>query len=140
MVSAASMTKAVANDAVQRWRSFTRTLIAVAIAYALVLQVFVAALGPLLATDGGPGLANELCAHAAQGAPVAPSDLPDKPCVQHCILCLASSSVALATPQASTIQAVEPPISQVLWHADRPSLPQPSRYALARPRGPPFNA
>lgn len=140
MVSVASMTMAVANGALQRWRSLTRTLIAVAIAYAFVLQVFVAALGPLLATDGDPGLANELCAHDAQGTPVPPSDQPDRPCVQHCIFCLASSSLALAAPEASRFQVVTLPVSLVLWQADRPSLPQPSRYAIARPRGPPPSA
>ncbi len=137
MVSIISMTMAVANGAVQSWRSFTRALIAVAVGYALVLQVFVAALGPLLATDGDLGFANELCAHAAQRAPVAPTDLPDKPFVQHCTFCLASSSVALATPEASATHPVELLVGQVLWQAGRPSLPQPSRHALARPRGPP---
>lgn len=140
MVSVASMTIAVANGTMQTLRLFTRPLVAVAVAYALIIQVFVAALGPPLTVGSDPGLAVELCAHDAQGTPVPPSDQPDRPCIQHCIFWLASSSLALAAPEASRFQVVTLPVGLVLWPPDRPSLPQPSRYAIARPRGPPHGA
>lgn len=140
VIGSLEMTIAFADGTVKRWRSHMRPLIALAVIYALVIQVFVAALGPRLAIGSDSGLAVELCAHNNQGAPIEPSDLPDRPCVQHCIFCLASSSVALAAPGASADLAAEIAVGQVSWPAHAPSLPQPSRYAIARPRGPPSSA
>lgn len=117
-----------------------RPLIAVAVAYALVVQVFAAALGPPLGIGLDPQIAVELCAHDALGAPVAPADLPERPCLQHCIFCFANSTLALAALEAATIQAAELKVGQSSWRADRARVPQPPRYAIARPRGPPPSA
>lgn len=123
------------------WRWTIRPLIAVVVAYALITQIFAAAIAFRLASSGGdPQFEIELCAHNGQDAPVAPTDVPDRPCDQHCILCFANASLAAAGPAAFRLQLLELKFAQIAWRADESRLPQPSRYTLARPRGPPAGA
>src|ERR1700758_1659730 len=73
------------------WRAGARSVTALAVAYALVFQLFAAAVGFQLASTAVPGAALELCAHASQDAPVLPGDVPSAPCIQHCVLCCVSN-------------------------------------------------
>jgi hypothetical protein len=55
-------------------------------------------------------------------------------------LCFASAFQSLAAPPQSSIQRVEINAAAVWWAAPRWPVPRPSRYAIARPRGPPLRA
>jgi hypothetical protein len=124
------------------WRSFGRPLTGLAVAYALALQIFAAAAGFQLPTagDDDPQFAAALCMHDAQGAPVSPSDAPDRACVQHCLFCFANINLALAAPDPSAARKIEFKAREISWRADESRLPPPPQYAAARPRGPPLSA
>jgi hypothetical protein len=121
------------------WRAVARSVTALAVAYALVFQVFAAAIGLPLASAAVPGAALELCAHASQDAPVLPGDAPSAPCIQHCVLCFVSN-ISLAPPDALAFRAAEFATAKMRWYADGSRRPEPLRHSSARPRGPPISA
>jgi len=117
-------------------RTFARPLVAIVLAYAIVINA-VASVAPDLHAAGGndPGLGFELCAHNSQGGRTSPSEPADRSCVQHCLLCLANLNFAFLAPDGS-VALRTPPVS---WRLNQSHPPRTSRYAIARPRGPPLS-
>ena len=122
------------------WRRLGRPLVSIIVAYALVVQVFLAATVSRPAADSlDPQLAAALCAHDSHGGPVSPGDAPDQ-CIEHCLVYFASLNLALAGPDSSAFRPAEFAAAPVTWRADRSTPAHFSRFAIARPRGPPFSA
>ena len=128
------------NQRTPLWRTFARPLVGIVVAYAIVINAF-ASVAPDLHAAGGndPGLAFELCTHDAQGGRTSPGEPADRSCVQHCLLCLANLNFALLAPDGSAARAVAFEAQMVSWRLNQSHAPQTSRYAIARPRGPPIS-
>jgi hypothetical protein len=134
------MTKAQ-NDRKGRWRWLSRPLVSIVVAYALVVQVFVAAAISRPAADPlDQQFAAALCAHDSHGAPVSPGDAPDQACIEHCLGCFAGLNLALIEPDSSAFRAIEFVGAPVTWRADRSAPSRLARFAIAKPRGPPSGA
>jgi hypothetical protein len=74
-----------------------RSLLSVAVAYAIAIQSLLVAVGgfslPVDASQNAPAF--ELCLHDASGAPVLPADKPGPSGCAHCIFCFAGAHHAL---------------------------------------------
>ncbi len=130
------------NQASSKTRPFWRRLVGALAIYALLMQ-------PLLLTIAGSQLAqasamdeislSQLCLHNSDGSPVAPSDQQRHPVHQHCLQCFAGAFHFLDAAEAVTVTSVDRTFRK-FRHTGLPlNLPSPSKYAAARPRGPPFN-
>jgi hypothetical protein len=125
---------------------FLRSLIGVVVAYAVAAQSLLIVLGgfalPAHANDGAPAF--ELCLHDAQGNVQAASELPagnpDQSGCTHCVFCFAGSHHAVIGASLAACYRVGVAIVVVPWMADARSLPPPSPYSIASPRGPPLGA
>jgi hypothetical protein len=123
-----------------------RRLTGIVVIYALILQSllfgFAAAPASALAfaDDGLPAF--ELCQHGPQGAPVSPGDLPGHHGDTHCIFCFAGANNCLgqAPLPLSPSWQVAVTAANAWWPLDDRRVFLPSRYSIARPRGPPPSA
>ena len=119
-----------------------RTLVRIAVAYAVAAQsLFIAVGGFALptATDAqGPGF--ELCIHDGGTAPANGPTSPSHPACSHCIFCYAGSHHALAAPPPALFRTVNAEFVGVAWASRRQPEPRLSAYSIAHPRGPPLSA
>jgi hypothetical protein len=124
------------------WRLLARPFVGIIVAYAIAISAFAAVISGLHIAAGSnePGQAFELCIHDAQGGPVSPGEPADRSCVQHCLFCFANLNLAFVAPDGSAARTVVFETQLVSWQADDSRLPQTSRYAIPRPRGPPLSA
>jgi hypothetical protein len=123
--------------------TFWRQLVGVAAIYALAMQ-------PLLLTVVGDQLAQaaafdqvsfaQLCAHNADGKPVAPSDQRKHPAHQHCLQCFSGAFVLLDAPEPVTAESVDREFRTVSQSGIPLRLTSSSQYSVACPRGPPLSA
>jgi hypothetical protein len=121
---------------------FWRRLIAFVVVHAVAVQALLVALGGLSlagnAAQNAPTF--ELCLHDTDGgAPQSPAQVPDYfPCT-HCILCVAGAHAVVGTAPVvfCRINIVVAVVHQL---DDTCALRRLTRYAIASPRGPPFDA
>jgi len=119
-----------------------RPLIGIVAAYAVAAQSLLIALGgfAVLAHADQTAPAFELCLHDNQDAPALPAGTPSDHGCSHCIFCFAGShQAAIGSPPAVFARAIVA-ATDLLWAADKSSLPRFSRYSIANARGPPLGA
>jgi hypothetical protein len=121
---------------------FWRSLLSVAVAYAVAVQSLLIAVGGFsLPADAGQNApAFELCLHDASGAPDLPASNPDQSGCTHCIFCFAGAHHAVIGTAPAAFHPLNVAIAVVPWRGDTSGLRQLSRYTIASPRGPPVSA
>jgi hypothetical protein len=121
---------------------FWRSLLSVIVAYAVAAQsLLIAVAGFSLPADAGQNApAFELCLHDASGAPQAPAGNPDHSGCTHCIFCFAGAHHAVIRAAPAVFHRVYTAMVVVPWLGRASGLARPARYAIANPRGPPFDA
>jgi hypothetical protein len=117
------------------WRSLT----AIAVGYALVIQLLVAGLVGSVAAGADPATSGfTLCLNGhADGAP--PGDLPLGQSDNCCIFCFAGAHHSLAPSPVATPH-LGSQLASVFQPASAWQAPGFARYSVARPRGPPSSA
>jgi hypothetical protein len=119
-----------------------RSLLSVAVAYAVAVQSLMIAVGgfSLPADAGQSAPAFELCLHDASGAPALPADKPDLSGCTHCVFCFAGAHHAVVGAAAADFHRVNVTMVVVPWHGDTSVPVRLTRHIIASPRGPPFSA
>ena len=123
-------------------RRLWRPLMAVVVAYALVVQSLLITIGGFAAiaqADTG-ATAFVLCEHNSEGAPAQPAKAPILPGCNHCILCFAGSQHAvLGSPPVAVARISIASIDSAL-NGVAQATPRPPAHSIASPRGPPLRA
>jgi hypothetical protein len=121
---------------------FCRPLIGIVVAYAVVAQSLLIALGgfALPAQANGDTPTSEVCLHDTQGAPELPASNPDHYGYTHCIFCFAGSHHAVIGGSAAVFHRVDIDIVSTASVAAESPLPRAPAYSIASPRGPPLVA
>ncbi len=121
---------------VRLWRS----LLSIAVAYAVALQGLTIAVGgfSLPAAAGQNGPAFELCLHDSAGAPALPADKPDLSGCTHCIFCFAGAHHATVGAAPSFFGRGKLAAVVVRWLGYERSVALIVRHKFANPRGPPL--
>jgi hypothetical protein len=122
---------------------FWRKLIAFVVAHAIAVQALLVTLGGLSlawnAAQNAPTF--ELCLHDTDGAAQqSPAQVPDHfPCT-HCILCVAGAHAVVGGTAPVVFYRINIVVAVVHRLDDTRALRRLTRYAIASPRGPPFDA
>jgi hypothetical protein len=119
-----------------------RSLLSIAVAYAVAIQSLVIAVGGLsLPPDPGQGAAAfELCLHDTSGAADLPAGKPDLPGCTHCIFCFAGAHHAVIGAAPAAFHRVDAAVLVVRLADGASASRRPTRHAIANPRGPPSSA
>ena len=119
-----------------------RRLVSAAAVYALIMQpLLLAVVGTELAKASAIDEASlsQLCLHQTDSSPTAPADPQTHPANDRCLLCFAGAFHLLDAPEP-TVSYASPEGSKVRQSTHPLEFTSPSRYCVARPRGPPFSA
>jgi hypothetical protein len=120
-----------------------RSLLSIAVAYAVAIQSLMIAVGGFSLPPDSTGQNRptfELCLHDASGAPALPADKPDLSGCTHCIFCFAGAHDALVGAAPADFHRVNVAMLAVPWPGDRPFPVRLTRHTIASPRGPPLSA
>jgi hypothetical protein len=123
---------------VRLWRS----LLSVAVAYAVAIQSLMIGIGgfslPAEASQNGPAF--ELCLHDTSDAPTLPADKPDLSSCTHCVFCFAGAHHAVVGAAPAFFGRVELATVVIPWLGNERSVALIIRHTIANPRGPPVVA
>jgi hypothetical protein len=125
----------------QNGTRYWRSLLSVVVAYAVAVpSLLIAVAGFSLLADAGQNApAFELCLHDSSGASEVPASKPDFSDCAHCIFCFAGVHHLVIGAAAAVFHRVNVAMVVVPWRGDRSRLTRQTRYAITRPRGPPFS-
>jgi hypothetical protein len=120
---------------------FWRSLLSVAVAYAVAVQSLLIAAGgfslPADADQNAPTF--ELCLHDTSGTQELPASKPDSGCT-HCIFCFAGAHHAVIDTAPAIFHRVNVAMVIVPWPGGTSAVVRLTRYSIASPRGPPLSA